>query len=224
MWKSAESEQRASGRIINQCASSSHTDLQMFHKLSKNSEIQSKHIRRFTNMCECSFIFYNESVTIWNVFFLFMLWLSGFGQQKKKCHAMQLPSYLHYRNPDDTANTFLNVRLATAQTVRPQKEMTAKIDRSHDWPSRIFSCHCITSVVNYEHVKVPLGTEKSGAAYEPGEFGNNAKPEGRIHKKPFFFCCSEGIVTEHVISAQRTPKHGTQWKEYIYVLLAMISG
>lgn len=34
---------------------------------------------------------------------------------------------------------------------------------------------------------MPLGTEKSGAASERGEFGNNANPEGRIHKKPFFF-------------------------------------
>lgn len=52
--KFAESEQRGSGRIINQSVSSSHADLQMFHKLAKNSEIQSKHIMRLTNMCECS--------------------------------------------------------------------------------------------------------------------------------------------------------------------------
>lgn len=54
MQKFAESEQRASGKIINQSTSSSHADLQMFHEHAKNSEIQSKHIMRLTNMCECS--------------------------------------------------------------------------------------------------------------------------------------------------------------------------
>lgn len=52
--KNLQKVNRVSGRIINQSASSSHVDLQMFHKLAKNSEIQSNHIMRLTNMCECS--------------------------------------------------------------------------------------------------------------------------------------------------------------------------
>lgn len=129
-------------KIINQSASSSHVDLQMFHKLAKNSEIQSKHIMRFTNMCECSKEKKNPSAAstinqwAYETFFFFFKccgWVVLDNKNKMPC---ELLSYLHhYRTPDDTENTFLNVHLIMPRTVRPQKKMmTAKIGRSHDSP------------------------------------------------------------------------------------------
>lgn len=65
--------------------------------------------------------------------FSFYALAEWFWTTKKKKTACELRSYLHFRNPDDTENTFPNVHLIMAQTVRPQKTTTAKIDGACDF-------------------------------------------------------------------------------------------
>lgn len=144
----------------------------------------------------------------------------------------ELLSYLHHRNPDDTENTFLNVHLILALTVRPQKMMTPQ-NRQVTW----LSLDLLGFSVSLHHICCELRACKCapwyrehGAASERGEFGNSANPEGRIHKKAFFFSCGKGIWLRNILSfcvnGTKDPKTQDPVKRIycIYVLLAMISG